>query len=276
MNIAQNIQISIQNTSKTVVNDELTNKQKRFKILRHYWKITKIIFSYFYNIITIFQTGLLCYNFYYDYLMIYGNTWKLYAAITIFVSFCATICFNFIYFTNFMFKHQYLCGDKKLKPWEFMFLMDVFRKSQKNYSNDYGLRLLAKCIGFFDIFFNIGSSNIRSLIFVLLTNNLVKLEDAVKAYKSTYKILFIGLFFFEIPQGVISIYSLQSTYKYILKPKITSTNFSATFTLCRIALTLITNIYSIIIDSGTFEKCKKKYKKTIEFDEKLVVKESEN
>jgi len=275
MNFTEHIQISIQNSAKEIAVSEISSKQKKMKMIRHYWRISKIIFSYFHNTITIFQSALLCYTCYYDYLMIYGNQWKLYATITIFVSFCATISFNFIYFTNFMFNHQYLCGDKKLKPWEFMFLMDTFKKNQKNYSHDCGIRLLTRCIGFFDIFFNISSSNIRLLIYIILMNNSVKYPDALKAYNNTYKILFIGLFFFEIPQGVISIYSLQTTYKYVISPKITSTTFVAIFTLCRIVFTLLTNIYSIMKGSGILDRCKKEEKKNKEFDEKLVVQENE-
>ena len=248
-------------------------KPTKFDYFYLLYKIVKNIFSYFFNGFTFVTTMILSYNCYYDSIMYSDENWKLPASIILFLSLFMTICFNFIYFSNFMYYKRIEYEKELLKPRHFLILYSYYQKKIPKFKNFFLIFIFNFTFPIFiaslDILFYCSSSNIRLLLRLYCIRDGKTHEEVKNLYKVTYKIMLIGFILLDIPTGIISILILSSKNKKIFDNNLSSSNLSAIYCLIRITITLTSHLYTILRGFG-LEWCKNLFQKKTELETPLV------
>ncbi len=239
----------------------------KYEYIKLLLKIVMMFFSYFHNGMTFITTMVLSYNCYYDSYMISNEDWKFYASIMLFFSLFKVITMNFIFFSNFIYYNRLEKEKEILKAYHFLILRTLYLKKMHRFKFlllfiIFNL-ILPFIIGIFDILFYCNSSNIRLLMRLYCIKDGANNEDIKKRYYLTYKIMFIGLLFLDIPSAVISIKILSSKNNKIIDYSLTSSNLSAIYCLIRISYTIVSNIYSILTGMYVINWIKNICKKSI-------------
>jgi len=237
-------------------------------------KVFKICFSYFENGFTFVTTMILSFNCYYDGLMMSNEKWKIAASIVIFISLFTTLSLNFMFFSNFIFFNRIENGKEPLEVRHFLIIRTLYLNKVPRYGSCFLAMIFNNFIpiilGILDVLLYCSSSNIRLLMRIYCIKDGKTHEEVKEKYKATYKIIFIGLFFLDIPTTVISFMILSSQNKRIIDDNLSSTNLSAIYCLCRVLLTTIGQIYSILDGMGLIDNIKKYFSKDKDLEKSLV------